>query len=113
MLAIVMVPLVAPALIVISDIVPKSVPSVAVPPVPSIDTVTSWKVAVPTVAVTVKADPAFSAILVALVVKVTEGALSLSVIVIVTACGVLFSATPVFPVTPLIDIVAVSLDVAS
>ena len=107
------VPVVAPALIVISDIVPKSVPSVAVPPVPSIETVTSWKVAVPIVAVNVKADPAFSAILVALVVKVTEGALSLSVIVIVTACGVLFSATPVFPVTPLIAIVAVSLDVAS
>ena len=35
--------------------------------------------------------------------KVTVGALSLSVIVIVTACGVLFSSTPVFPETPLID----------
>ena len=44
--------------------------------------------------------------------KLMTGALSLSVIVIVTACGVLFSATPVFP-APLIDIVAVSLDVAS
>ena len=39
------VPVVAPALIVISETVPKSVPSVPVPPVPSIDTVTSWKVA--------------------------------------------------------------------
>ena len=47
------------------------------------------------------------------VVKVIVDALSLSVIVIVTAWGVLFSATPVFPVTPLIDIVAVSLDAAS
>ncbi len=77
--------MVAPALIVISDTVPKSVPSVPVPPVPSIDTVTSWKVAVFKVAVSVNDDPAFSAILVALVVNVTEGALSLSVIVIVTA----------------------------
>ena len=55
----------------------------------------------------------FSSIDVDAVAKVTVGALSLSVIVIVTACGVLFSSTPVFPETPLIDIVAVSLDVAS
>ena len=103
----------SPALTVMSDTVPKSVPSSAVPPVPSMETVTSSNVALPIVAVNVKADPAFSAILVALVVNVTDGALSLSVIVIVTACGVLFSATPVFPVTPLIDIVAVSLDAAS
>ena len=41
------------------------------------------------------------------------GVPSSSVIVIVTACGVLFSATPVFPDTPLIDIVAVSFEVAS
>jgi hypothetical protein len=35
------VPVVAPALIVISETVPKSVPSVPVPPVPSIETVIS------------------------------------------------------------------------
>jgi hypothetical protein len=78
------VPVVAPALIVISETVPKSVPSVPVPPVPSIDTVTSSKVALPIVAVNVNDEPAFSAILFALLVNVTDGALSLSVIVIVT-----------------------------
>ena len=57
--------------------------------------------------------PEFSSIDVDAVANVTVGALSLSVIVMVTACGVLFSSTPVFPETPLIDIVAVSLDVAS
>ena len=36
-----MVPVIAPALIVISETVPKSVPSVPVPPVPSIETVIS------------------------------------------------------------------------
>ena len=46
-------------------------------------------------------------------VIVTVGALSSSVIVMVTSCGVLFSATPDFPDTPLIEIVAVSFDVAS
>ena len=45
-----------------SDTVPKSVPSVPVPPVPSIDTVTSWKVAVDTVAVKVIVSLEFSAI---------------------------------------------------
>ena len=107
------VPVVEPALIVISDTVPKSVPSVPVPPVPSIHTVTSWKVAVETVAVRVIVLSEFSSIDDDAAAKVTVGALSLSVIVIVTACGVLFSSTPVFPETPLIDIVAVSLDVAS
>ena len=54
-------------------------------------------------------DPEFSAIELAEDVNVTVGELSFSEIVIVTDCGVLFSATPVFPVTPLIAIVAVSL----
>ena len=47
----------------------------------------------------------------ALVASVTVGALSLSVIVIVTACVPLSLALP--PDTPEIDIPAVSLDVAS
>ena len=96
-----------------SDTVPKSVPSVPVPPVPSIETVTSWKVAADTVAVKVIVSLEFSAIDDDAAANVTVGALSLSVIVIVTVCGVLFSATPVFPETPLIDIVAVSLEAAS
>ena len=107
------VPVVLPALIVISDTVPKSVPSVPVPPVPSRDTVTSWKVAVDAVAVRVIVLSEFSSIDDDAVANVTVGALSLSVIVIVTACGVPCSVTPVFPETPLIEIVAVSLDVAS
>ena len=45
-------------------------------------------VATERVAVSVKDDPAFSAIEDAEVVKVTVGALSFSVIVIVTDCGV-------------------------
>ena len=49
------------------------------------DTVTSAVVATDKVAVSVKDDPAFSAIDVALVVNVTVGADSFSVIVIVTA----------------------------
>ena len=68
-------------------------PSVAVPAVPMV-TVTSAVVAVDKVAVIVKDDPAFSAIEVALVVKVTVGALSLSVIVIVTDCDPLSVALP-------------------
>ena len=111
--AVAAVPVVAPALIVISDTVPKSVPSVPVPPVPSMDTVTSWKVAVETVAVRVIVLPEFSSIDVDAVANVTVGALSLSVIVIVTVCGVPCSATPDFPETPLIAIVAVSFEVAS
>ena len=51
-----------PALTVISDIVPKSVPSVPVPPVPSILTVTSSKVATDNVAVTVTVLVEFSSI---------------------------------------------------
>ena len=57
------------------------------------------------VAVNVNDDPAFSAIDVALVVSVTVGALSFSVIVMVTACVPLSLASPV---TLLIAIVAVS-----
>ena len=57
------------------------------------------------VAVNVNDEPAFSAIDVALVVSVTVGALSFSVIVIVTACVPLSLASPV---TLLIAIVAVS-----
>lgn len=62
----------------------KSVPSVPVPPVPSIETVTSWKVATDDVAVMVTVLAEFSFIADALLDKVTVGALSLSVIVIVT-----------------------------
>ena len=72
-------------------------------------TVISSSATIELVAVKVKDEPAFSAILKAEDVNVIVGELSFSVIVIVTACGVLFSATPVFPVTPLIAIVAVSL----
>ena len=57
------------------------------------------------VAVNVNDEPAFSAIDVALVVNVTVGALSFSVIVIVTVCVPLSLASPV---TLLIAIVAVS-----
>ena len=58
------------------------------------------------VAVIVREVPAFSAIEVALTVKVTLPALSLSVIVIVTDCDPLSVALP--PETLLIAIVAVS-----
>ena len=58
------------------------------------------------VAVSVKELPAFSAIDVALVVRVTVGADSFSEIVILTACVPLSVASP--PDTPLIEIVAVS-----
>ena len=60
-------------------------------------TVTSAVVATDNVAVSVNDDPAFSAIEVALVVSVTVGALSLSVIVIVLDCDPLSVALP--PVT--------------
>ena len=61
-------------------------------------TVTSAVVATDKVAVSVKDDPAFSAIDVALVVNVTVGADSFSVIVIVTDCEPLSLALP--PDTP-------------
>ena len=83
-------------------------PSVAVPDVLSA-TVTFSCVAPDNVAVNVSDDPAFSAIDVALVESVNVGADSFSVIVIVTVCGVPCSATPDFPETPLIAMVAVSL----
>ena len=57
-------------------------------------------------AVNVNDDPAFSAILVALTLKVTVGALSSSEMVIVTDCDPLSLAPP--PDTPVIAIVAVS-----
>ena len=63
------------------------------------------------VAVRVNEEPAFSFIELAEDVNVTVGALSLSVIVIVTDCVPSSVALP--PETPLIAIVAVSLDVAS
>ena len=63
------------------------------------------------VAVNVKDEPAFSAIDVALTDKVTVGADSFSVIVIVTACVPFSDAPP--PLTPEIDIPAVSFEVAS
>ena len=56
-------------------------------------------------------DPAFSAIDVALTLSVTVGALSLSVIVMVTFWSPLSVAPP--PETPLIERIAVSFDVAS
>ena len=63
------------------------------------------------VAVNVIVEAEFSAILVDDAAKVTVGALSSSVIVIVTACVPLSLALP--PETPLIAIVAVSSDAAS
>ena len=66
------------------DTVPKSVPSVPVPPVPSIVTVTSWNVATDKVAVMVTVLEESSSIAAAPLDNVTVGALSLSVIVIVT-----------------------------
>ena len=77
----------------------------AVPAVPIV-TVTSAVVAVDKVAVMVKDDPAFSAMDVALVERVTVGADSSSEIVIVTDCDPLSVALP--PETLLIAIVAVS-----
>ena len=69
-------------------------------------TVTSAVVAADNVAVSVNDEPAFSAIDVALVVSVTVGALSLSVIVIVFDCEPLSVALP--PETLLIARMAVS-----
>ena len=63
-------------------------------------------VATDNVAVNVKEEPAFSAIEDADDVNVTVGALSFSVIVIVTCCGVLFSVAS--PLTVSISITAVS-----
>ena len=80
-------------------------------PLVLIPTVTSAKVAPDNVAVTVTDDPAFSAIEVALTVNVTLGADSLSVIVMVTACVPSSEAEP--PLTPSIEIVAVSFEAAS
>ena len=75
---------------------------------PEVDraTVTSSSLVLERVAVIVREVPAFSAIEVALTVKVTLPALSLSVIVIVTDCDPLSVALP--PDTLLIAIVAVS-----
>ena len=70
-------------------------------------TVTSAVVATDKVAVNVRDEPAFSAIDVALVARVTVGADSFSEIVILCCC-VPFSVTPDLPETPLISIVAVS-----
>ena len=70
------------------------------------DTVTSAVVATDKVAVSVRELPAFSAIDVALVVRVTVGADSLSVIVIVTDCEPLSLALP--PDTPDTEMPAVS-----
>ena len=63
------------------------------------------------VAVTVILLPAFSAIDVALTVKVTRGTLSSSKILIVTDCEPLSVAPP--PLTPLMAIVAVTVSVSS
>ena len=75
--------------------------------VPEVDreTVTSSSLTLDNVAVKVNDVPAFSAMDVALTDKVTVGALSFSVIVIVTACVPLSLASPV---TLLMAIVAVS-----
>ena len=71
-----------------------------------IATVTFSSVAPDKVAVTVIDDPAFSAIELAVTLKVTVGALSFSVIVTVTDCEPLSVASP--PETESIAIVAVS-----
>ena len=78
-------------------------------PVPLVDmpTVTSAVVATDKVAVNVKEDPAFSAIELAEEVKVTVGALSFSVIVIVTDCVPSSVAEP--PETVAIATIPVSL----
>ena len=80
------VPVVAPAETVMLDKLPQSVPFVDVPAVPRL-TVTSSSATCEIVAVNVKDDPAFSAILVSEVVNVTVGEFSFSVIVIVTDCA--------------------------
>ena len=76
--------------------------------VPEVDreTVTSSSLTLDSVAVKVKDEPAFSAIDDALTAKVTDPALSLSVIVIVTVCVPLSVALP--PETLLMAIVAAS-----
>ena len=70
------------------------------------DTVTASSTIIERVAVNVKDDPAFSAIDVALTVKVTVGVASLSFIVIVTDCDPLSVASA--PETLLIATIAVS-----
>ena len=75
------------------------------PAVPIV-TVTSSSAFPLNVAVNVNDDPAFSAILVALTVNVTVGALSFSVMVIVTDCVPLSLAPP--PETLAIEMIAVS-----
>ena len=75
-------------------------------PVPVNVTVTSSLVAPESVAVKVKSEP-FSATELALVLKVTVGAVSLSVIVIVSDCVPLSVASP--PDTPVMAMIAVSL----
>ena len=82
----------------------------AAPDVPSV-TVTSSDAVLDSVAVKVKDVPAFSAIDVALTVKVTRGTLSSSKILIVTDCEPLSVAPP--PLTPLMAIVAVTVSVSS
>lgn len=77
-------PVKSPALMVISDTAAKSVPSIAVPPVPSIDTVTSAYVLPDSNAVKTIVLPEFSAIELLAADSVTVGAVSLSVIVRVT-----------------------------
>ena len=81
-------------------------PSVPVPLVPRA-TVTSAVVATDKVAVNVSVDPEFSLIELAEVESVTVGALSSSVIVIVSDCVPSSVADP--PETPVIATIAVSL----
>ena len=81
-------------------------PSIPVPLV-EIVTVISSSAAIELVAVRVKEDPAFSAILVSDDVSVIVGELSFSVIVIVTDCDPLSAASA--PETDEIEIIAVSL----
>ena len=76
-------------------------------PLVDIPTVTSAVVATDNVAVKVNEDPAFSAIELAEEVKVTVGALSFSVIVIVTDCVPSSAASA--PDTPSIATIPVSL----
>ena len=81
-------------------------PSVPVPLVEKV-TVISSSAAIELVAVSVKDDPAFSAIEVADVANVIVGELSFSVIVMVTDCAPLSAASA--PDTPSIATIPVSL----
>ena len=100
------VPSVCPAEIVIAVIAPKSVPGVAVPVWSDIATVISSSAATVEVAVNVIFEP-LSKTVVAVEPKDTVGALSFSLIVKVTACGVEFSVAPP-PETVSIAIIPVS-----